>query len=41
MQKIIADHASRARNHTFLLMAMLIFELGQRQLADDDLSADD
>jgi len=40
VQKIIEDHASRARNHTFLLMAMLIFEVGQRQLVDDDLGQD-
>jgi hypothetical protein len=32
IRQIIDDHAARTRNHTFQLMAMLIFELGQRQL---------
>jgi asparagine synthase (glutamine-hydrolysing) len=32
--QMIEDHSRRQRNHTFILMAMLIFELGQRQFVD-------
>ena len=38
LRRIIDDHRERRRNHTFLLMAMLIFEIGQRQFVDEDLS---
>jgi asparagine synthase (glutamine-hydrolysing) len=35
----VANHFASRRNHTYLLMAMMIFELGQRELADGDASA--
>jgi hypothetical protein len=38
VRRIIDDHRTGRRNHTFLLMAMLIFETGQRQFVDDDLA---
>ncbi len=34
VRRMIEDHRSRRRNHTFALMAMLILELGQSQLED-------
>ena len=34
VRQMIDDHAADRRNHTFPLMAMLIFEIGQRQLAN-------
>lgn len=34
----VVNHFSNRRNHTFLLMAMMIFELGQRELVDGDLA---
>ncbi len=37
VQTIVAHHLSGQKNHTFLLMAMMIFELGQRELFDGDL----
>jgi len=39
LRRIVADHRDRRSNHTFLLMAMLIFEIGQRQFVDEDASA--
>jgi asparagine synthase (glutamine-hydrolysing) len=38
VRRIIEDHRDGRRNHTFLLMAMLIFEAGQRQFVDEDVS---
>lgn len=38
LRRVIDDHRTRRRNHTFLLMALLIFEIGQRQFVDDDMS---
>lgn len=32
---VVSQHVHRQRNHTFLLMAMMIYELGQRQLLDE------
>jgi asparagine synthase (glutamine-hydrolysing) len=32
----VANHIANKRNHTFLLMAMMIFELGQREFVDSD-----
>jgi asparagine synthase (glutamine-hydrolysing) len=36
VKRIIESHAARTENHTFQLMGMLIFEIGQRQLVDGD-----
>jgi asparagine synthase (glutamine-hydrolysing) len=36
VRRVVAEHAARSHNHTFLLMAMLIFELGQRKLLDEE-----
>ena len=36
IQAVVNGHLSGKRNHTFLLMAMLIFELGQREFCDGD-----
>jgi hypothetical protein len=38
LRRVIDDHHRGRRNHTFLLMAMLIFEIGQRQFVDDDMA---
>jgi len=38
VRRVISDHASQRENHTYLLMAMLIFELGQRLLSDGRIS---
>jgi len=38
---IVDGHLNRGRNHTFLLMAMMIFELGQREFIDGDGYAGD
>jgi hypothetical protein len=35
VQRVIEEHAARTHNHTFLLMAMLIFEFGQRDLLEE------
>jgi asparagine synthase (glutamine-hydrolysing) len=34
VRAVVDRHTSGQRNHTYLIMAMLIFELGQRQLLD-------
>jgi hypothetical protein len=31
----IDDHAAKRRNHTYLILTMLNFELGQREFIDD------
>lgn len=36
VKQIIDEHTRRSRNHTFLIMALLIFELGQRLIDDPD-----
>lgn len=36
IRTVVAQHAAREANHTFLLMSLLIFELGQRMLEDPD-----
>jgi asparagine synthase (glutamine-hydrolysing) len=42
VRSAVANHLTSRRNHTFLLMAMMIFELGQRELVDcDSLCRDD
>lgn len=32
VERLLDDHRERRRNHTYLLQAMLVFELGQRQM---------
>jgi asparagine synthase (glutamine-hydrolysing) len=34
VRRVVEDHSSRRRNHTFAVMAMLILELGHRLFAD-------
>ena len=34
VKRIVAQHESRERNHTFLIMAMMILELGSQELLD-------
>jgi asparagine synthetase B (glutamine-hydrolysing) len=36
VRAVVDGHLNRGRNHTFLLMAMMIFELGQREFVDVD-----
>ena len=36
VKRMIESHAARTENHTFQLMGMVIFEIGQRQLVDGD-----
>ena len=36
VKRIVAQHESRERNHTFLIMAMMILELGSQQLLDSE-----
>ena len=39
VRRLIEEHATRRRNHTFMLMTMLIFEYGQRQFVDQNSAA--
>ena len=34
VREVVEDHFSCRRNHTYLLLALMIFEVGQRQLID-------
>src|SRR5262249_9416265 len=34
LRAVVQDHLSARRNHTYLLLAMMIFELGQREFTD-------
>ncbi len=36
VRAVVDGHLNRGRNHTFLLMALMIFELGQREFVDGD-----
>lgn len=36
VRSVVENHSANRRNHTFLLMAMMIFELGQREFVDED-----
>jgi asparagine synthase (glutamine-hydrolysing) len=36
VRKVVGDHLDGRRNHTFLLLALMTFELGQRELIDTD-----
>lgn len=39
VRAVVANHLANRRNHTFLLMALMIFELGQREFVDGDTCA--
>jgi hypothetical protein len=36
LRTVVQDHGDRRRNHTALLLALLIFELGQREFIDGE-----
>jgi asparagine synthase (glutamine-hydrolysing) len=36
VRRVVAQHMARQANHTFLIMSLVIFELGQRMLADPE-----
>jgi asparagine synthase (glutamine-hydrolysing) len=36
VRRVVREHMARQKNHTFLLMSLLIFELGQQMLDDPD-----
>jgi hypothetical protein len=36
LKSLVEEHAARRRNHTYILMAALVFELGQREFIDGD-----
>jgi asparagine synthase (glutamine-hydrolysing) len=36
VRAVVDGHLNRGRNHTYLIMAMMIFELGQREFVDGD-----
>jgi asparagine synthase (glutamine-hydrolysing) len=36
VRSVVDGHLNRGRNHTYLIMAMMIFELGQREFIDAD-----
>jgi asparagine synthase (glutamine-hydrolysing) len=36
VRRVVDGHLNRGRNHTFLIMAMMIFEFGQREFVDGD-----
>jgi asparagine synthetase B (glutamine-hydrolysing) len=36
VRRVLAAHASQGANHTYLIMALMSFELGQRMLLEDD-----
>ncbi len=38
VRSVVTNHGQNRRNHTFLLMAMMIFELGQRMLTQQPVS---
>src|SRR6478735_10395280 len=39
VQSAVANHFAVRHNHTYLLLAMMIFELGQREFVDGDAYA--
>jgi asparagine synthase (glutamine-hydrolysing) len=41
VRSVVDGHLDRGRNHTFLIMALMIFELGQREFVDDDGAPDE
>jgi asparagine synthase (glutamine-hydrolysing) len=36
VEEVVRQHFSRRRNHTYLILAMMIFESGQREFIDGD-----
>jgi asparagine synthase (glutamine-hydrolysing) len=34
LEMVVADHTDNRRNHTFLLLALMVIELGQRMFVD-------
>lgn len=40
VRNVIHRHWNKEANHTFLLMAMIIYEMGQREFTDGDVPAD-
>ena len=36
VRTIVEQHQRKERNHTYLLMALMIFELGQREFVDGE-----
>ena len=36
VKSVVANHLANRRNHTYLVLAMMVFELGQREFADGD-----
>jgi hypothetical protein len=41
VERVVERHLNGRRNHTYLILAMMIFEVGQRRLVDEDLCRDD
>jgi hypothetical protein len=41
VRSVVANHCATRRNHTYLILSMMIFELGQREFVDGDAYADD
>jgi asparagine synthase (glutamine-hydrolysing) len=41
VRTVVDAHFANRQNHTFLLMAMMIFELGQREFVDGDAYTDE
>jgi hypothetical protein len=41
VRSVVAGHLDQGKNHTYLVMAMMIFELGQREFVDGDVSTDE
>jgi asparagine synthase (glutamine-hydrolysing) len=40
LRTAVANHMAKRRNHTYLLMALMIFELGQREFVDREAFSD-
>jgi asparagine synthase (glutamine-hydrolysing) len=41
VRSVVAGHLDQGKNHTFLLMALMTFELGQREFVDGDAYTDE
>jgi hypothetical protein len=41
VRRCVAQHEAKQRNHTYLIMALLIYEIGQRQLFSGGKSMSD
>src|SRR5439155_1311696 len=40
VRAVVNDHLARRKNHTYLLLALMIFETGQREFVDGGVSAE-